>query len=444
MRVTHFDTIDLRLDASTLRELPNGHLEVDGRGARVGLYTYHDDKGAPFVELVPPETLFDADSLATIPGTDVTIRHPAAGLVTADNWRELSHGTWVSGWPSGDALGVRLRLKTDEAKAMIRDALAKGEPIELSPAYQVDVKVEPGTTEHGRHDGVQRGRVYNAIAILGPNEARGGPQCRLQLDGPVCAPAGCRVQSARIMRADARPPTMKKIKVSHKDGRTVELDAANLGWLKSAKLDAKTSKGDQIETATVTVTMEGEEPIELMLPKGMVEMMLESVGAGPAAAAPAAPEGMAEETSEETIAVESADSLDAKVRAYLDAKLDAAIKRNDAAAAKSEARRLEVTRHAAKLNVDAAAASGGWAQLAADAIAKARPDLADKARKWAADAARSPVAEGQLRATLELLADASTSTQADSSFVRTPPPAKADGVEPWNNGTPNKPKDTVH
>jgi hypothetical protein len=442
MRVPHFDRIELRLDRSTLTSLPGGAMQVDGVGAHVGLYTYHDDKGAPFVELVPRETLFDADSLATVRNgaPDVTIRHPS-GLVNPDNWREVSHGTWVDAWEhAGDQLGVRLVLKTEDAKSMVRGALERGDAVELSPGYEVDVAAEPGRTEHGRHDAVQRNRVYNHIALLGPGEARGGPQMRLQLDGPVCAPEGCRIQLARVPRSDAREGTHMQAKITHNDGRSVQVDAKMLAWL----LGASKVQADAIETATLTVEREGEEPTVLMLPVAMVEMMLEGVGAAPAPAAE--PEGMEMSEQEMAEAVDAddgddaqrGDSLEKRIAAIVDQRL----RKHDSvqrARAHADARAAEVSRHAARLQIDATEGKH-WTQTALDAICKAAPSLEADTRKLAARAAKGDsVAEGMLRERLMSLA-----VRADSGGSMTPGKrivhkraAKGDGRAPWNKGQKN-------
>lgn len=435
MRVMHFDRIDLRLDGSTLRELPSGALEVQGRGAHVGLYTYHDDKGAPFVELVPPETLFDAASLATVRegAPDVTIRHPA-GLVTADNWRDTSHGVWVDAWPMGDDLGVKLVVKSPEGRAMIRDAVARGDAVELSPGYEVDVIDEPGTSEHGRHDAVQRNRVYNHIALLGPGEARGGAQMRLTLDGPVCAPPGCRIQSHRV-RHDGATTTPMKSTLTHKDGRSVQLDAAVVAWL------AKAPKQDQIETVSITATAEGGETTELMLPLAMWEAMLGSIGAE-AAAMPTAPEGMAEEVMVEDTGMEREDGLTlAAISKLIDSKLSA----HTVAQRKVDARDAEVQANARKLNVDASD-DRHWTQIALDAIVKASPDSATEVKRLAADArAGDAVAEGRLRERLARLAldatEPGTSSMREGTKIETkgrPKAAKTDARAPWERGVANK------
>ena len=56
-----------RLDA--VEELPSGELRVPARLAKVGVLVYEDAEGNSWGELVPEETLFSADSMATARGT---------------------------------------------------------------------------------------------------------------------------------------------------------------------------------------------------------------------------------------------------------------------------------------------------------------------------------------------------------------------------------------
>jgi len=440
----HFDRIDLRLDASTMVELPGGALQVDGVGAHVGLYTYHDDQGRPFVELVPRETLFDPTSLEGVrrSAPDVTIRHPS-GLVTAENWRETSHGVWTDAWPVGDDLGIRIVVKSPEAVGMIRDAASRGVPVELSPGYEVDVVDEPGVTAFGRHDAVQRGRVYNHIALLGPGEARGGAAMRLQLDGPMCAPAGCRVQSHRVQRADGRRDTAMKKLTFKSDGQPpVSLDPGLYAVLRSLTFDA--SHGDQIKTGRLLWEVEGEDPVEFIFPTAIVEGMFESIGAGTSSAA--APAGMEEEEPE--MQAEGAPARpDGLTLDAVEELIERALRSHTVAQRQIDARDAEVSAAARRLNVDA---SDGrhWADVALDAIVKAHPDAAPVAKRLAADAKRGDaVAEGRLRERLAMVAAAhhdgagSGSGLAEGNPIKHERPKRADARAPWERGEPNKPKE---
>jgi hypothetical protein len=399
VRVQHFDRIDVRWDASTLVENADGSRTVDGVGAHVGPYTYHDDQGQPFVEVVPPSTLFEPASLESAAGSTLTIRH-GPGLVTPERYRDEAHGAWVRAWDAGGGnLGVRLRVASAEGLAFVAEAIAKGDSVELSPVYEVDVVDRDGEL-------VQEGRRYSGIALLGPNEARGGPTAKLKLDGPECAPAGSRVQvlgprldsapRANVHCETGRPNTMKHATIKF-DGKAHEATAAKARALASLRLDP--TRSDQIETGTITVMIEGEEPSELVLPVSMIEALLEGIGAGPAAA----PAEVSEPMEVEGEQLEAADADDDADK--LDAKLDAMVCRIvDARIASHEARRKKADARAATVHADAATIlppiydySVPWTQVAIDAIAKVAPELEARARKLGADAKTDPEAAGMLR-----------------------------------------------
>lgn len=444
-RVMHFDRLDLRLDRESVVRLPGGGVQIDGIAARTGLYTYHDENGAPFVELVPSTTLFDQRSMDSMAGASFTIRHPD-GLVTPEKFQAVTHGAVVKAWQASDTeLGVRVRIGSDAGLKALEAGM-----VELSPGYEVDVAATPGTTEHGRHDGVQRERSYDHLSGLWSGEARGGPGMRLQLDGPVCAPAGCRIQSHRVRHDGPPRGTPMKITVKRKDGTAVELDGARFGWVRLVSLDAKAvkankaqPKADQIETAEVTIVMEGEEPKTLVLPMSMVEMMLEGIG-GATAAPATAPEGMEEEVALEAQDADEDPKMDGKITMdAIERMMDRKIDRKIGAQRQIDARDSEVQAHARKLKIDATDGRH-WTQIALDAIAKADKDDATRAKKLAELARKGDaVAEGALREKLRSLAadahEPGQTTIVNGKHV-SPQEPKRDAKAPWNNGVKNKPE----
>lgn len=442
-RILHFDRIEFRFDRKTLRDNGDGTRTVDGVGARVGNMTYHDDKGRPFIEHVPESTLFDPASLASAAGSTLTIRH-GPGLVGPAQYRAEAHGSWVKAWDAGDGnLGSRLRLGSQEALDFVDRAIAKDEPVELSPVYEVDVDDAPGTTEHGRHDAVQRGRIYSGIAMLGPAEARGGPGMRLQLDGPVCAPAGARVQVTVRLDSAPRVPlhstptrrnTMKHATISN-GGRRRTVTSDTIALIRALALDVRQkgdgANADQIAVGRVLVEIEGEEPVDLMLPVAMIEMLLEGIGAGPSTAPvepPTEPDPAAADPAAEATDADDDEKMDAKaVKKIVAAAIKASNITRDAATSAMEARRASVNADAMRVLPPGYEYGVHWTQVALDAIAKAQPDGEARAKTLAVKARNGDaVAEGRLR---EMLSQCVATTLAT-----TPPSApakKTDADEPW-------------
>jgi hypothetical protein len=406
MRVQHFDRFDVRLDRSTVQVLPDGARLVDGVGAHVGPYLYHDDKGQPFTELVPASTLFEPASLESAAGTSVTIRH-GPGLVTPDRYRTENHGAWVKAWPAGPnadgvhELGVRLRIGSQEGLDFLDAALGAGSSVELSPVYMVDVETNA--------DGVleQRNRSYSGIALLAEGEARGGAGTKLSLDGPTCAPAGSRIQirAARLDNATRaalhsetkRPNAMKHAHISN-DGRRRKVSADTLASIRGqAKSHKDAANSDAIAVGRVLVEIEGEEPVDLVLPVSMIEMLLEGIGATstpPAAEVPLEGEEVAMEgpaaQDAAPVAMDAAAIariVDARVRVQLDAR------------DKADSRRASVRADAVNVLAPGYNFDGStWHQWALDGIARKAPDREAEARKHH-DAAKAGDAEaaGQLR-----------------------------------------------
>jgi hypothetical protein len=75
-----------RLDA--VEVTASGALRVPARLARVGVLVYDDGAGNTWGEFVPPDTLFAADSLATMRGVALTDLHPQK-QVTPENRKAL-------------------------------------------------------------------------------------------------------------------------------------------------------------------------------------------------------------------------------------------------------------------------------------------------------------------------------------------------------------------
>lgn len=425
-RVRHFDRLDVHWDASTLRTNGDGSLTIDGFGAHVGPYTYHDDKGHPFIEQVPASTLFDPRSLESAAGSTLTIRH-GPGLVTPDRFRLESHGSWVKAWDAGDdKLGVRVRVGSTEGVEFVRTAAAKGDPVELSPVYEVDV-VERPTGEL-----VQEARDYSGIAMLGRDEARGGPGTRLQLDGPICAPEGTRIQvSTRRLDSAPRVPlhsiptgsnTMKQCTITV-DGKRYSMPEARARGLAPLKMDA--ANADQIAVGRVLVEIEGEDPVDLTLPVAMIEMLLEGIGAGPTTA-PAEP---AAELAEEEIAIDADDeNLDAKIQRMV----ADAVSKSDAKRVAADALRTTVNADAARILPPGYDYTVHWTQTALDAIAKAKPDDEARAKGFAAKAQNGDaVATGRL---LEQLSQCA-STMTGGGVATTPSPEPNADTNAWDSDT---------
>lgn len=157
----------------------NGFLRVDGVAAKTGVLTYMLADGSVRRELVPAETLFNVDSLATLQGVPVTLEHPNA-VLDPGSAPQHSRGSVPVARADGDNLRVDVVITSQDAIS----AIASGKR-QLSPGYRVELDPTPGEWNGMKYDAIQTKRIYNHLAIVGM--ARGGSDCRLNLDGFNCA-----------------------------------------------------------------------------------------------------------------------------------------------------------------------------------------------------------------------------------------------------------------
>ena len=212
-------TVAARLD-------DNGYLRVDGVAAKAGVLTYLLPDGTIRREYVPAETLFNADSLAGLAGVPVTIEHP--GIVTAETAAQYSKGS-VSGEPKADGNNLKVGIVLTNADAI--QSVQSGKR-QLSPGYKAELDYTPGEYEGVKYDAVQTRRVYNHLAVV--QSARGGPECRLNLDGLNCA-----------VEVPNQPTEVKSMAtVQLKSGATVEVADASTASTIQNELNALQARAD--------------------------------------------------------------------------------------------------------------------------------------------------------------------------------------------------------
>lgn len=178
MKVTVYDRSSYRI---THREYTDeGFLRVPGHVARTGIQDYlarelelPGDPNRIVKVYRPPEEVFNADSLATYSGADVTLNHPK-GLVNADNYKVTSVGVVrSSGSKSEDFVQCDLIIKDAAAIKAVNSGKC-----ELSAGYTAVYDETPGITPEGEpYDYVQREIRINHVAIV--DRARAGANARV-------------------------------------------------------------------------------------------------------------------------------------------------------------------------------------------------------------------------------------------------------------------------
>lgn len=156
----------------------NGYFRCEGVIAKVGVYKYVNADGSIRTEFVSPECLADAAANVTLAGVPATVGHPQEGKVTANTAQLYSKGS-VVGTPHFDGEYLRGEVAITHNDAIQR--IDQQKIYQMSPGYETDIEYKPGTYKGERYDFIQVKRYYNHLALV--TSARGGQDCRLNLDG---------------------------------------------------------------------------------------------------------------------------------------------------------------------------------------------------------------------------------------------------------------------
>ena len=189
-----------RFDVAALgnaERTPQGFLRIPAYLTRVGVLEYKRADGTVVRELRPRDEVMRATSLATLSAAPVTDLHPSV-MVTPTNVRELQIGH-VSDEVKADGHMVAAHVTIQDAGAIA--AVEAGKRRELSCGYQCRIDETPGVFEGQSYDQVQRGIVYNHVALGPANWGRAGRDVALRVDSKDAG--GDEVDVFRLDAADA-------------------------------------------------------------------------------------------------------------------------------------------------------------------------------------------------------------------------------------------------
>lgn len=196
--VVRYDRVELMPG----RRTAEGYLLCEATIAKPGVLRYLRADGTVVRELVPPEELHKADSLATLGRKPVTLEHPAEGMVTTDNVGDLAVGDIDGDVTIANDGYVKIKMAVRRQDAL--DAIAAGTH-EMSPGYTCRIDATPGKHPiYGEYDAIQRERRYNHSAIV--KRARGGETIRLRADSAVAVDT-MKPQAAPATRPVTLPST---------------------------------------------------------------------------------------------------------------------------------------------------------------------------------------------------------------------------------------------
>jgi hypothetical protein len=172
----------VRLDRFTFtprraERTPEGYLRCDATVARAGILEYPQPDGRVVREYRPPEEASNPQSLATFGGKAVTLEHPPE-MLNAENTRQYAVG-FTGTEVVYDQGFVRVVVTITDKEAI--DAVLRGDAVEVSAGYEVDIVETPGVTPDGQaYDAIQKNIRCNHIALT--RRGRAGPEVRLHLD----------------------------------------------------------------------------------------------------------------------------------------------------------------------------------------------------------------------------------------------------------------------
>lgn len=185
----------LRIDVAPIpsggEQTPQGFYRFDAVLGRVGVMKYRNADGTIRRELRPPDEVFSRATMQSAWAAVVTDMHPPTedAFVHPGNVKQYAVGH------CGDSVrrdGALMRGSLVVQDGEVVSLIAKGERKELSPGYFAINDATPGRwngKEYGPHvldgeeyDVVQRGILYNHVALLPPGKGRQGASVALQLD----------------------------------------------------------------------------------------------------------------------------------------------------------------------------------------------------------------------------------------------------------------------
>ncbi len=169
------DDAEIKNDASTWEELPNGSLRVPVTITRTGIFQYMDTSGNIINELRHPDQVFRKDSVNTARSIIVTDNHPPV-MITPKNANLYQKGLLDPVINQrGQYLDTHMTI-TDED--LIK--LVKSGKRQVSLGYYADTEATPGVWNGQKYDTIQRNIIYNHLSVV--DKGRAGENVKIRMD----------------------------------------------------------------------------------------------------------------------------------------------------------------------------------------------------------------------------------------------------------------------
>ena len=250
-----------RVDYGTLGEAtrtPQGGLAVPAALTRAGVFTYVNPDGTTRREWRPLSEVQRADTLASLKGAPLTVRHPPPGRLAPENYNQYARGH----------VGDDVRMDSDKTAATLYvqgkealDAIKSGWR-EVSCGYDARrIDATPGVVPEGepdagqRYDMVQRDIQYNHVALV--PKGRAGTDVRLRLDS-----AGDSIREDEDMKIEIIGGTEYEVGTpAHADARKRQdaADAATKAEVERLRTEHAEAKGQLAATKSRLDALEAAE-----------------------------------------------------------------------------------------------------------------------------------------------------------------------------------------
>ena len=285
----------INLDQSGAVEvMPNGFISITANLTRTGIFTYRHIRPDGSVKIMKQlrieEEVFSEEAMESLAGLPITNNHPSE-LVSPENASEYIVGM-ASDNPkrvhapvqgdSEDYIQQRLTIFDDSVITLIKGKTKS----EMSLGYQCELDFTAGKYKGEQYDCIQRNIRYNHGSIV--DQARGGPNCKILLDGAEVMLDGISGFETKINNGEE--PNVKKFTFDGTDYQVEEnvhglltslvtkFDSAN-DLVKSGKaeLDQKIAVCDDLKSQ-VKVLKDSSEDMDKFNAAVKARVKLESAG----------------------------------------------------------------------------------------------------------------------------------------------------------------------
>lgn len=171
-QVLRFDRGEARSAEKTLQ----GFLRVPAYVTRTGVFTYKTGEGKTIREYRPASEVFSKESMDSLAGAPVTLKHPPQ-MLSPKNVKKYQVGYAIEkAKQDGDKISIALVVADEDAINAIEESGLR----EVSCGYYADSVPESGVFDGQAYDFIQKNIRYNHIAIV--EKGRAGSDVRIRLD----------------------------------------------------------------------------------------------------------------------------------------------------------------------------------------------------------------------------------------------------------------------